>query len=715
MRPIGLSILGRKLVPLLLILIAVASSSATVVSRLSASSRIALSRNSRHMSRMAPPMTDSCYQMFIAMDDMATVDLLRGQGIKIDGVFDGYVTARVPVNKLNRVTTLDGVKHTALARPLHLCNDSARFYSFVNPLHEAKEIIAPLKGNGVIVGIVDCGIDFNHINLLDENGQSRVKAVYLPEDSLGNPPVIGNDTLPGSCYETPWEIAALTTDFTGSNHGTHTTGTAAGSYSGNGWYGVAPQANIVCCGMPANALSDVNVANAVKYIFNYADRVGKPCVINLSLGNNEGPNNGSSFLCQTFSSMSGPGRICVVSAGNDGNAPICFHHTIDGVGDTVTTLLRNQLGGPERQGYVSMWSDKDQVHQTRIVIVNRYTGQVEYSSPLLGLLPEDSVYYMTSDMDTDFAEFYTGEVWFANAVEPTLNDVGGESPDGRYHSIWEFDATAVSEEHLLGLQYLADGKTDLVGWSSNSAYFYTYDIPGVTGGSSSGSISDLATTDSVISVGAYCSRKTYFSHDGSLVSYRSLRVGDIASFSSYGPDENGIARPDICAPGAILLSSANRYDENSNRQKWPAPVDTGEDSFPYYANLGTSMSAPVVTGTIALMLQVNPKLSTSTVRNIFNRSAYRDSYVVDGQQDRWGSGKLDSKAAVNDVIQNTFIPGDVNNDGEVNILDVEAIIDIILGRIPHNDVSRLIRADVDHNHEIMINDVSYVINIILNY
>ena len=126
------------------------------------------------------------------------------------------------------------------------------------------------------------------------------------------------------------------------------------------------------------------------------------------------------------------------------------------------------------------------------------------------------------------------------------------------------------------------------------------------------------------------------------------------------------------------------------------------------------MSTPAVTGAIALMLQANPALTAHDVREVLKRSSVKDEYVVQGNALQWGAGKLDVWAAVNDVINNTLMPGDVNSDGEVNIADVQAIISIILGFASNHATSVLVRADVDRNNEINISDINRVINIIQN-
>lgn len=678
---------------------------------LTATSKLHLHRHDAVAGKHAPQSSGEMFQAFIRVDGEEDLSALRTAGVKVNARFDNFVTVQIPASAMTEVMSMTGVREISFARPLSLHNDSARSLSCIDRVHDGQGMVAPLTGRGVIVGIIDTGIDFNHVNLCGIDGKTRVKAVYMPCDTTGPRPVVGGDTLPGSCYESPDMIAMLTTDFNGTSHGTHTLGTAAGSYRANGWYGVAPEADLVACGMPGDSLSDANVANALKYIFDYADRVNKPCVVNMSIGTNEGPNNGTSFMCRTFEALSGPGRICVLSAGNDGNVPVRFNHMLAGDGDVVTTIMRGKSSGTQHNGYVSMWSDGAAVHRSRLVAINRGDNLIAYASPWIGLLDEDSVFTLSSEVEPDFARFFTGEVQFASAMEPQFNQAGACIGD-RYHSFWIFDAT-ISSDYLLGLQYTSSDEIELVGWSTKDDYFDTFGIDGMVGGSTQGSISDLATTDSVISVGAYCSRKSYYDSNNELYTYNRCTPDDIAYFSSYGPDESGIERPDLCAPGFAVISSANRYHDSSHYQHMPPGVTVSGVEYPYSVIYGTSMSAPVVTGVIAMMLQLNPSLTVTDVREAFRASSVKDEFVTGGDHSKWGFGKLDAWSAVDAVIGHCLLPGDVNNDREVNIADVMAIVDILLRGNDAADASTLVRADVNHDLEILFSDINYIINLIL--
>ena len=186
----------------------------------------------------------------------------------------------------------------------------------------------------------------------------------------------------------------------------------------------------------------------------------------------------------------------------------------------------------------------------------------------------------------------------------------------------------------------------------------------------------------------------------------------ISYYSSYGPDETGISRPDVCAPGSVVISSANRYYANPpNLEYWQPSVYFDGVEYPYCPDLGTSMSAPVVAGAVALWLQADPTLSTADVRDVLWHSSYRDSQVIRGNPERWGSGKLDIEAGMRYVLGIEFKAGDVDGDGEVTISDINVVIGIILGGSVADDVRK--RADVNVDGEINVSDINMIIDIIL--
>ena len=124
------------------------------------------------------------------------------------------------------------------------------------------------------------------------------------------------------------------------------------------------------------------------------------------------------------------------------------------------------------------------------------------------------------------------------------------------------------------------------------------------------------------------------------------------------------------------------------------------------------MSAPVVTGAIALWMQANPNLSTADVREVLKNTSYKDGQVVTGDRTRWGYGKLDVNAGMRYVLHIEPKDGDINNDGDVSIADINVLIDILLGGLVDNETRR--RADVNNDREVTIADINALIDIILN-
>ena len=646
------------------------------------------------------------YEAFIKVNNSIDENALIDAGVTITARYQGFVTARIR-GDVDHATIMGipGVEHVANALPLFTCSDSARFFSRVDQVHVGGNFERPYTGKGVIVGVIDCGFDFNHINLCDSDGATRVKAVYMPLDLTGTSPVIDGVQLPGSCYETSSEIAMLTSDDPKTTHGTQTAGIAAGGYPDNGWYGMAPEADIVACGMPEGELNDVRVANCISYIHDYATRMGKPCVINISLGSNVGPHDGTSYFNRVCNEVSGPGSVIVVSAGNDGITPVCVHREIADAQDTVTTLLTGFRNDIKRSGQINARSKNGVPFNTRVVVVDQRTGELLYSSEDIAASAQGNSMTVSSTDDASLATYYTGTV----DIKATIGENGNPS------TMCDLNIKAVNRSYLLGLQFNSEDACDLSVWTSMYAYFNNYGFSWVENGTPMGSISDLATTDSVISVGSYNSRETLPLRDGSTYFRGNCTPTHLSEFTSYGPDERGINRPDVCAPGAMVISSGNRYDVTApNLYYWQPSAFVNDMEYPYCPDLGTSMSAPVVAGTIALWMEAEPTLSANDVRDVLKHSCYKDVAVLttENMDLRWGYGKLDADAGMRYVLHIEPKNGDVNNDGDVNISDINVIIDILLGGLVDSDTMR--RADVNNDREVTISDINALLDIILN-
>jgi subtilisin family serine protease len=643
-------------------------------------------------------------EAFITVGQDFDAAALEQLGVIINSEFDGFITAQIPDGVWSEILAVAGVEHISLAFPVLTCADSARYYSRVDPVHEGVGFDMPYTGNGVIIGVIDCGFDFNHINLCDQEGKTRVKAVYMPLDNSGQPPVIGGHQLPGSCYEDAEQIAQLTSDDPNTTHGTQTAGISAGAYRGNGWHGVAPGADIVACGMPEDDLTDVRVANCIKYINDYARRQGKPCVVNISLGSNVGRHDGSSLLVRACEQVSGPGRVIVVSAGNDGHDNVCFHRSIASPEDTVTSLMAGYGGGVTRMGYLNVWSDENNPIVTQLIVMNTQTDELLYCSEPIDMATCDSAVILSSSSDSELNNYFTGSV----AVTPLTDYMG------RYNLVYDIRMRSRNKDYTMGFRYNTPNAAELVAWTSQLAYFNSYGYEWAEKGTPAGSINDLATSDSIISVGSYNTKQYIPLRDGSTYFRPSSKPVEISYFSAYGPDENGINRPDVCAPGSVMISSGNRYDVNApNLQYWQPSAFVNDEEYPYCPDLGTSMSAPVVTGAVALWMEANPNLSAADVRDIIRNTSYRDNNVINGDPTRWGAGKLDVNKGMRYVLHIGNIHGDANGDGEVNIADINAVIDVLLSS--HATAEQRQNADINGDGEVNIADINAIIDVILSH
>ena len=589
-----------------------------------------------------------CIQAFVSVDgwNAAPIAELEAMGVTVNGEYGDVLTVTAPVEKLEAIASLGKVRQVAVARRVNLKTDKQRSTAKVDQVHSGTGLSMPYKGRDVVVGVIDVGIDFNHLAFKDASGNTRVKRVYMPNGS-GNSPVVNGKTLPGAEYTTPDEIAKLTTDLPSESHGTHTSAIAAGTKVGL-YGGMAPEADIVLCGL-ANDLSDVNIVNSINYIFNYAESVGKPAVVNMSFGDHVGPHDGTTDFCKSLDALTGSGRLLVLSAGNEGDYKVHFGTTFANEGTSVAQkavlLTDYEAMGGYYDAAIDIYGADAGSFTFQYVVIDANGNQKAVSKKQTA-----SASGTTFDMSTHstFKNYYdgSGTAWF-----------GVDANSGKYNIYIEISAETTSsndDDWYLGILFWGAKGQSINGWDIEGYTDFTnLGFTKYIDGDSEMSISSMATGNNTISVGAFVSRNTYPAVDGNEYFYQTLTEGKIASFSSYGPDANGVQRPEIVGGGAKVVSAVNRYDTSTSsesNQYLAAAVEDAGKKYYWGDMMGTSMSSPQVAGILALWLQVNPDLDVSDVREVFKSTSIKDSDFSAGPAKKWGYGKIDALAGIKQVI-----------------------------------------------------------------
>ena len=250
------------------------------------------------------------------------------------------VIASIPLQDIERIAALPQVKRIeARQSNYRILNDQSASIVFADKLWSTPTATLPgLTGKDVIVGVVDAGMDFSHPTFRTADGsQLRIKAVWDWLDFTESGTKTGSNPFLGRQYIGEEQIMQKMHSVDASvrslqGHGTHTSATAAGSgYDGTSvsqYSGMAPEADLcmvaVTCSDNTSLKPDdkkylFNSATnilAFKYIFNYAESQGKPCVINISMGSPEDLYQ-SNQENDAIKELVGPGRIICAAAGNE--------------------------------------------------------------------------------------------------------------------------------------------------------------------------------------------------------------------------------------------------------------------------------------------------------------------------------------------------------------------------------------------------------------
>ena len=507
-----------------------------------------------------------------------------------------------------------------------------------------------IAGQGIVVGIVDSGLDLGHPDFRRPDGSTRVLwALDLTDDGGPAPGAVGSATFPEGS-----ECDAATIDAGDCRmrdlrgHGTHVLGIAAGdgSATGNGrapfrYVGVAPEADLIVVKAGEATFAADDVLAGVAYVFERAAELGRPAVVALALGTQAGPHDGSTALERGLDALVGPGRIAVVTAGNQGAYD---NESPDFPAGPIHLTGQTEPGAPvEHTLVVPSYVPTPGAGNDAVLLEIWYEGATDVA---ITVTPPGGDPVRAEPGDTAVGQSSAGAVFIDNAS-------AGPSPDNGDNQalVLIFDAAEGEEPAqgawAIGVETVAGLITPLPhhGWIVGSTFQGAIATPRIDrGATNSHVVTTPANGGRMLAVGAHATRHAWPGLAGQETFAFREPLGDIAFFSSPGPRRDGVLRPDVTAPGKMVVASYAAG--GSDFAVLPSLI---EADGVHAALLGTSMATPQVAGAVALLLQREARLTPEDARAILRGSARADEFVEargGAGSHPWGFGKLDALGAV---------------------------------------------------------------------
>lgn len=567
-------------------------------------------------------------------------------------------TVQVLPVKINEFTNLAGISYIELDQAVFPELNIARGTTRVDSVQRGINLPMPYSGKDVVMGIIDFGFDYNHPAFFDTLYQQyRIRKVW-ELNGVGSPPAgftYGNELADSIT------IKIQGTDDPEQMHGTSVAGIATGSGYGssttnNRLRGMAFGSDVVLVGVRRDTIASqwqqgtfTDFIDGVNYIFNYASQVSKPCVVNISWGSQSGPHDGSTLQNQAFNNLTGPGKIIVMSAGNEGTEKIHLTKTFTPTDTVINTFLKFTNQNYQRT-WVDAWGDSAKSFCIAVTLYSANAAGNTTSYICVDDSIHDHLLINANGSDTCFVQFINSTAEF-NGRPRMIVDIYNKGTDSVGVSFKANEGTIHSwnEYYFYGFKYGYQCSFDSLAqsWARN--------------GNSTSTVSDMGAADSVILVGAYASKVTFTDINSNSWTYSSYVLPNrLVPFSSRGPYLDGRIKPDITAPGLTLATSVSSYDTSytpigsASAYVITSFFDAINNHTYYYAEFsGTSASSPATAGIVALLLQADPTLSPSRVRDLFNTTAIKDAFtgvIPPSGNNNWGHGKVNAYGAMKQLL-----------------------------------------------------------------
>ncbi|MDD5224067.1 MAG: S8 family serine peptidase, partial [bacterium] len=391
----------------------------------------------------------------------------------------------------------------------------------------------------------------------------------------------------------------------------------------------------------------------VDYLLGKAAALNLPAVINISLGTNEGAHDGSSPMEIELAERHGPGRIFVVSAGNE---------AADSSGKNLIHLGYSAASQP---AYSRLAMDTVDLGDNPIVIELWYNPPAPGDFLQISLGAEktdhleilDQTGYSSAQTDVIESKLYDGskaiaritidtprEINPVNSARQALITISPADQNAVFSGLRSYDWVLVTRTEGGGNPIPFDA------WiNSDNAVFSSFSGTGpensstpslnYIGGDDKKSLVIPATADGVFSVGSFVSRTEWVDLDGRTERRTGIQTGQISNFSSHGPTRDGRLKPEFVAPGEMIASafSSKVFDMS----------ELIVDDF-HSVLSGSSLAAPFVSGAAALMLERSPALDFDKILSLLSGHAILDAFTGSAPNPNGGYGKLNLNGVFND-------------------------------------------------------------------
>ena len=481
--------------------------------------------------------------------------LLGGSGISVVPLLGGYAIVTLPESMLEEYSRRPQIEFIEKPTRLYFEDLFSKEASCITQVQRDEPGNLQLTGRGVLIGIVDSGVDYRHPAFLTADGKSRILRLW-DQSIPGNPPEgyatgteYTNEEINEALSLSVQEGRRLVPSEDGSGHGTAVLGVAAGSDFSRGAVnrGVAYESDllVVKMGIPRQDSfpRTTELMQGVDYLVRQAIRLGRPIALNLSFGNNYGSHRGDSLLETYLDNVSGMGKnVICVGMGNNGNDAL---HTGEKLSPGEIQEIELGVGAFEPTLNVQLWKNYEDEMEIylehpageRVGPLFETLGAQHWqagNTELLIYYGKPAPYHVTQEIYVDFLP--------QDEKTPYVDS-----------GVWKIILAARNIKNGEYFLWLPGGKT----LNPGTAFY----LP-----RPQGTLTIPATARRVISVGAYDARQNTY-----------------ADFSGRGCRALPYPKPDLAAPGVDIY----------------APRPGGG----YAAFTGTSFSTPFVTGAAALLME----------------------------------------------------------------------------------------------------------------